>query len=147
MSKTTEAPGSDLEVRRPDVTDPAAVLRLATTANQVHADLEDMTLDEKGAERLADLHDELCDRLSGLLAPDLAAELRIMVPPLTADRRTPAATKLAHGQLTGWIDGLLAGMQATSVAARLTHQAATPPAPAAPTRTTPTPADLAQGYI
>lgn len=102
----------------PDVSDPAKLIRLGTMLQTVLAELQQATgeTDQGGLERLADIHRETVEELSGILSEDLRDELMEFNDCCTTETPSAGELRVAHAQLVGWIQGLLRGMQATATA-------------------------------
>ena len=103
---------------QPDVTDPAKLIRLGTMLQTVLAELQasEGATDEGGRERLAQIHTETIEELSGILSEDLRDELMEFNDCCSTDTPSEGELRVAHAQLVGWIQGLLRGMQATATA-------------------------------
>ena len=103
---------------QPDVTDPAKLIRLGTMLQTVLAELQasEGATDEGGRERLAQIHAETVEELSGILSEDLRDELMEFNDCCSTDTPSEGELRVAHAQLVGWIQGLLRGMQATATA-------------------------------
>lgn len=98
---------------REEVDHPAKLLRIAamvqTTLNQVRT----AELDEAGRERLTSIHNRMLDELSELLSEDLRAELSEFELEPVDDLPTGAELRVVQAQLSGWLQGLFHGIQAS----------------------------------
>ncbi|MEM7093724.1 MAG: proteasome activator [Actinomycetota bacterium] len=103
---------------QPDVTDPAKLIRLGTMLQTVLTELQasDSMTDAGGRERLAQIHTETVEELSGILSEDLREELMEFNDCCSNEAPSAGELRVAHAQLVGWIQGLLRGMQATATA-------------------------------
>lgn len=115
----SEAPGAGTdaaEERKPDVTDPAKLIRLGTMLQTMLVELKDSDNDDAGVARLAQIHTETIDELGEILSDDLHEELLEFNACCSGETPTESEVRVAHAQLVGWIQGLLRGMQATATA-------------------------------
>lgn len=105
------------------VDEPAKLLRIASTISQVLPELRGGSLDEESRRRLLDMQRHAVAELKELLDPELASELEDMTLPFDEDD-IPSDTELqiAQAQLTGWLDGLLRGIQATFMVQQMQAQ-------------------------
>lgn len=103
--------------REPDVSDPAKLIRLGTMLQTLLAEVQRESPDEKGRQRLAQIHVETIDELGEILSEDLRDELEEFNVCCT-NNETPSdgEIRVAQAQLVGWLQGLLRGMQASATA-------------------------------
>lgn len=105
---------------RPDVTDPAKLIRLGTMLQAVLSELRGVETDDAGVQRLANIHRETISELEKILSEDLHDELMEFNSAFSGDESgavpSSSEVRVAHAQLVGWIQGLLRGMQATAQA-------------------------------
>lgn len=99
----------------PDVTDPAKLIRLGTMLQALLAEVHQAPPDEGGRQRLAQIHNETIDELSGILSEDLREELADFNQCCATDTPSEGEIRVAQAQLVGWIQGLLRGMQASAM--------------------------------
>lgn len=104
------------------IDDPAELVRVGTMLNRLNTELQNLDLDEESVGRLHTLHNNALATLSQNLGGDLADELRRFVPKLEADDPTEAEVRLAHLQLTGWLQGLFQGIQMMAVSRQAQQQ-------------------------
>jgi hypothetical protein len=133
-----------------DVSSPAKVMRIGTTVKQLLEEVRSTDLDEKGRQRLAEIHRRSIEELEDGLSKDLIDELeRLDLPFDSADGPpTTSELRIAQAQLVGWLEGLFHGIQTAIMAQQaMAQQAAArgqlPPGMVAP-RMTP-PESAAQG--
>lgn len=102
-----------------DVSSPAKVMRIGTMVKQLLDEVRGTELDEKGRERLAEIHRRSIDELEEGLSKDLIEELeRLDLPFDSADGPpTTSELRIAQAQLVGWLEGLFHGIQ-TAIAAQ-----------------------------
>jgi len=115
---TVVSPGGPGDRPEPDVTDPAKLIRLGTMLQTVLTELQGAggVTDDGGLQRLAQIHAETVDELSGILSEDLRNELMEFNDCCGVEEPSAGELRIAHAQLVGWIQGLLRGMQATATA-------------------------------
>jgi hypothetical protein len=96
---------------------PGRVLRIGTMTRQILEELRQTALDEPSRSRVEKLYGVTIRELSGGLSPDLGEELR-RVAPAFSEGHPPSEPELriAHAQLTGWLEGLFQGLQSALVA-------------------------------
>ena len=112
------ATGSALEVAEPShegsqVEQPDKLLRIAHMTRSLLNEVESTELDEAARERLTGIHNRAVDALRELVSEDLRSELDNLH--LDADDTAPSAAELrvAQAQLSGWLQGLFQGIQAS----------------------------------
>jgi hypothetical protein len=115
---SSQQDGDDLATE--SVTEPAKVMRIGSMVKQLLDEVRQAPLDEASRGRLAAIHAQSIDELSGALSPDLGQELRSLALPF-GDDTTPsdAELRIAQAQLVGWLEGLFHGIQATLFAQQL----------------------------
>ncbi|UZD61916.1 bacterial proteasome activator family protein [Brevibacterium sp. JSBI002] len=101
-----------------DVSSPAKVMRIGTMVKQLLDEVRGTELDEKGRERLAEIHRRSIDELEEGLSKDLIEELeRLDLPFDSADGPpTTSELRIAQAQLVGWLEGLFHGIQTAIMA-------------------------------
>ncbi|SMX67541.1 Protein of unknown function (DUF2587) [Brevibacterium iodinum ATCC 49514] len=101
-----------------DVSSPAKVMRIGTMVKQLLEEVRGTELDEKGRERLAEIHRRSIDELEDGLSKDLIEELeRLDLPFDSADGPpTTSELRIAQAQLVGWLEGLFHGIQTAIMA-------------------------------
>lgn len=105
------------------VDEPAKLLRIASTISQVLPELRGAELDEGSRQRLLEMQRHAVAELKELLDPELAEELEeIAIPFEDGDTPSGAELQIAQAQLTGWLDGLLRGIQASFMAQQMQAQ-------------------------
>jgi hypothetical protein len=99
---------------------PAKVMRIGTMIKQLLEEVRSAPLDEKGRERLVDIHRKSIVELEDGLAPELRDELE-RISTEFSDGSTPSEAELrvAQAQLVGWLEGLFHGIQAALVAQQM----------------------------
>ncbi|HCT77696.1 MAG TPA: DUF2587 domain-containing protein [Micromonosporaceae bacterium] len=99
---------------------PAKVMRIGTMIKQLLEEVRSAPLDEKGRQRLVEIHRRSITELEDGLAPELRDELERISIDFT-EETTPSESELriAHAQLVGWLEGLFHGIQAALVAQQM----------------------------
>lgn len=120
-----EPPRDDEAGAQDAVTDPAKVVRLATMAQVLLAEVADLELDEAARERLASIHNRSVTALAGVLSEELRDELEDLgLGPLADADQPPTADELrvVQSQLVGWLQGLFQGIRAALTTHHLARQ-------------------------
>lgn len=101
-----------------DVSSPAKVMRIGTMVKQLLEEVRGTELDEKGRERLAEIHRRSIDELEEGLSKDLIDELERLDLPFDSTDGPPTTSELriAQAQLVGWLEGLFHGIQTAIMA-------------------------------
>lgn len=119
-SAPTEAgtAAEDEESEEPDISSPAKVMRIGTMVKQLLEEARGTELDEKGRERLAQIHRRSIEELEDGLSSELVAELDRFDLPFDPADGPPSASELriAQAQLVGWLEGLFHGIQTAIMA-------------------------------
>jgi hypothetical protein len=118
----TEGPDEDRYESDPTklVPEPAKVMRIGSMIKQLLEEVRAADLDDKGRQRLADIHARSISELESGLAPELRDELERLSLPFSADEiPTEAELRIAQAQLVGWLEGLFHGIQAALVAQQM----------------------------
>jgi len=102
------------------VPEPAKVMRIGSMIKQLLEEVRGAELDDKGRQRLRDIHARSIAELETGLAPELRDELERLSLPFSADEiPTEAELRIAQAQLVGWLEGLFHGIQAALVAQQM----------------------------
>lgn len=105
-------------VERPD-----KVMRIGNMVKQLLDEVRSAPLDERGRERLAQIHQQSLKELEDGLAPELVEELQRMNLPFDPeDTPSDAELRIAQAQLVGWLEGLFHGIQAAVFAQQAAAQ-------------------------
>ena len=101
-----------------DVSSPAKVMRIGTMVKQLLEEVRGTELDEKGRERLAEIHRRSIDELEEGLSKVLIEELERLDLPFESTDGPPTTSELriAQAQLVGWLEGLFHGIQTAIMA-------------------------------
>ena len=107
-----------------DVSSPAKVMRIGTMVKQLLEEVRGTELDEKGRERLAEIHRRSIDELEEGLSKDLIEELERIDLPFDSSDGPPTTSELriAQAQLVGWLEGLFHGIQTAIMAQQAMSQ-------------------------
>jgi hypothetical protein len=102
------------------VPEPAKVMRVGSMIKQLLEEVRAADLDDKGRQRLRDIHARSIAELESGLAPELRDELERLSLPFSADEiPSEAELRIAQAQLVGWLEGLFHGIQAALVAQQM----------------------------
>src|SRR5699024_7348076 len=101
------------EDREADITSPANVMRIGTMVKQLLEEVRSTELDEKGRERLAEIHRRSIEELEEGLSAELIDELECLDLPFDSQDGPPTTSELrsAQAQLVGWLGGRFHGIQ------------------------------------
>ncbi|WP_166974230.1 proteasome activator [Brevibacterium atlanticum] len=151
-AESADTPESDLartengraEKDQADVSSPAKVMRIGTMVKQLLEEVRSTDLDEKGRQRLAEIHRRSIEELEDGLSKDLIDELERLDLPFDSTDGPPTTSELriAQAQLVGWLEGLFHGIQTAIMAQQAMAQQAAgrgqlPPGMVAPGMTPP----------
>ncbi|MFN3216293.1 MAG: proteasome activator [Acidimicrobiales bacterium] len=100
------------------VTDPVGLLRIASMVKKVDDQLDHLDLDEAAADRLDGIAHEVRADLAHAVSGDLLDEYDRLVGD-AGRRRSVAETTLVYAQLTGWLDGVMQGLQLQAATAQV----------------------------
>ncbi|WP_181272646.1 proteasome activator [Brevibacterium oceani] len=141
-TETDRAETDRAEKDQADVSSPAKVMRIGTMVKQLLEEVRSTDLDEKGRQRLAEIHRRSIEELEDGLSKDLIDELeRLDLPFDSADGPpTTSELRIAQAQLVGWLEGLFHGIQTAIMAQQAMAQQAAgrgqlPPGMVAPVMT------------
>jgi hypothetical protein len=102
------------------IAQPAKVMRIGTMIKQLLEEVRSAPLDERGRQRLVEIHRKSIVELEDGLAPELRDELeRISTSFEEEATPTEAELRIAQAQLVGWLEGLFHGIQAALVAQQM----------------------------
>ncbi len=104
------------------VEEPAKVMRIGTMVKQLLEEVRAAPLDERGRERLRDIHERSIVELADGLSPELQEELQRLTLPFAEDVPSEAELRVAQAQLVGWLEGLFHGIQTAMVARQMAAQ-------------------------
>src|SRR5699024_1629654 len=112
------------EDREADISSPAKVMRIGTMVKQLLEEVRSTELDEKGRERLAEIHRRSIEELEEGLSAELIDELERLDLPFDSQDGPPTTSELriAPAQLVGWLECLFHGLQTAIMAQRATRQ-------------------------
>jgi hypothetical protein len=116
---THAAPGDDT----PLVTQPTKLIRIASMTRAMLEEARQVTLDEVGRERLANVHAKSIEELKEVLSPELQDEFNEIMIPLNKEQSSESELRVAQAQLIGWLEGLFHGIQASLWTQQMTTQA------------------------
>lgn len=106
------------------VNQPAKVMRIGSMIRQLLEEVRSAPLDERGRQRLKEIHRSSIKELESGLAPELIDELeRITLPFTDSEVPTESELRIAQAQLVGWLEGLFHGIQTALVAQQMAARA------------------------
>jgi hypothetical protein len=111
--------GSEQEVPKESVSEPAKVLRIGSMVKTLLDEVRQAPLDEKSRTRLREIYEQSIHDLSEGLSPDLVAELDRMALPFDEKAPSESELRIAQAQLVGWLEGLFHGIQATLISQQM----------------------------
>jgi hypothetical protein len=105
--------GGAREVRRVErIEEPAKLIRIGTMASQLLDELRQAPLDQPSRVRLREIYQTSLREVVGGVSEDLEAEIGRMLPTFVdGDAPTESELRVAHAQLSGWLEGLFRGLQ------------------------------------
>lgn len=98
---------------RQEIDEPARLIRIAATVQSLLQEVEVTQLDEAARQRLTDIHNRTVEALRDAVSEDLQDELSRLSLESTAGTPTGAELRVMQAQLSGWLQGLFHGIQAT----------------------------------
>jgi hypothetical protein len=104
------------------VEEPAKVMRIGTMVKQLLEEVRAAPLDDKGRERLRDIHERSILELEDGLSDDLKQELERLSLPFGEGVPSESELRIAQAQLVGWLEGLFHGIQSVLVARQIAQQ-------------------------
>ncbi|MFP3914373.1 MAG: proteasome activator [Actinomycetota bacterium] len=105
--------GGDDEPEGESVSHPTKLIRIASMTRAMLDEARQAPIDDKGRQRLAEVHRQSLEEMRGVLSEELLEEFDQVMVPLHADNSTEAEIRLAQAQLIGWLEGLFHGIQAS----------------------------------
>lgn len=107
---------------REEVDEPARLLRIASTVQALLQEVETTELDEAARQRLTDIHNRAVEDLRGSVSDELKRELEQLT--LEPEDETPSGAELRvmQAQLSGWLQGLFHGIQASIATQQMAAQ-------------------------
>lgn len=120
LPATADQPGDGA---RQEIEHPAKLLRLATMAQALLNEVATVQMDEAGRSRLASIHNETIEELRQLVSEDLRSELDALeLEPVGDGVPTGGELRVVQAQLTGWLQGLFQGIQASVASQQMAAQ-------------------------
>jgi len=107
--------GEPSAVQQETITEPAKLLRIASMIRELLEETRQVSLDESGRRRLADVYQRSVEELGASISPDLQEELATLAPPV-GSVPSESEIRIAQAQLVGWLEGLFHGIQAAMFA-------------------------------
>lgn len=124
-----EADAASEAAEEGDIASPGKVMRIGTMVKQLLEEVRSADLDEKGRQRLAEIHRRAIAELEDGLSAELVAELGRLDLPFDSTDEPPSTSELriAQSQLVGWLEGLFHGIQTAIMAQQAMAKQETPP--------------------
>jgi hypothetical protein len=123
--ETIVADRQEAPAPRESVTEPAKLLRVIGMTQRVLDELRHDGFGDAARERVNTVYEDSLRELQDLLSDDLRRELDRFAAPLhTRDAPSEAELRLAEAQLAGWLEGLLQGLQASTLSEQAAAQVA-----------------------
>lgn len=95
------------------ISHPTKLLRIASMTRAMLEEVRQASIDDRGRQRLTEVHRQSIDELRDVLSPELLEEFDQVMVPLNADDVSEGEIRIAQAQLIGWLEGLFHGIQAT----------------------------------
>jgi hypothetical protein len=95
------------------IEDAGRLLRVTGMVRELRAEITRIPLDQGGRERLAESHKKILRELKDFVSDDLRAEIESSSIPMDG-APSESEMRLAQAQLAGWLEGVLAGINATA---------------------------------
>lgn len=110
------------EDTREAIEEPARLIRIASTVQTLLAEVQTTELDEAARQRLTEIHNRTVEDLRSVVSSELRSELEELT--LEPDDGTPTGAELRvmQAQLSGWLQGLFHGIQASIATQQLAAQ-------------------------
>ena len=101
----------------------AKVMRIGAMVHQLLEEVRQVSLDEAGRIRFAEIHRRSISELKqGGLTPGLIEELERIMLPLNDMAPSKAELRIAQAQLVGWLEGVFHGIQTAIFAQQMAAQ-------------------------
>ncbi len=107
---------------RPTINQGDKLLRIGMMVREMLAEVRRAPVDEEGRKLLRDVHERAVRELREVLPEELIDELEAMTIPLGPDVPTESELRITQAQLTGWLEGLFHGIQASFLAQQMQAQ-------------------------
>ncbi len=110
------------EDTRDAIEEPARLLRIASAVQTMLDEVATTELDEAARQRLTEIHNRAVEDLRAVVSDDLRTELEGLT--LDPDETTPTGAELRvmQAQLSGWLQGLFHGIQASIATQQMAAQ-------------------------
>ncbi len=110
------------EDTRDAIAEPARLIRIASTVQTLLAEVQTTELDEAARQRLTEIHNRTVDDLRSVVSGDLGSELDELSLEPEDGTPTGAELRVMQAQLSGWLQGLFHGIQASIATQQLAAQ-------------------------
>ncbi|MFO7777475.1 MAG: proteasome activator [Nitriliruptoraceae bacterium] len=110
------------EDTRDAIAEPARLIRIASTVQTLLAEVQTTELDEAARQRLTEIHNRTVEDLRSVVSGDLGSELDELSLEPEDGTPTGAELRVMQAQLSGWLQGLFHGIQASIATQQLAAQ-------------------------
>lgn len=110
------------EDTREAIEEPARLIRIASTVQTLLAEVQTAGLDEAARQRLTEIHNRTVEDLRSVVSGDLRSELEELTLEPEDGTPTGAELRVMQAQLSGWLQGLFHGIQASIATQQLAAQ-------------------------
>ncbi|MFO7960382.1 MAG: proteasome activator [Nitriliruptoraceae bacterium] len=110
------------EDTRDAIAEPARLIRIASTVQTLLTEVQTTELDEAARLRLTEIHNRTVDDLRSVVSGDLGSELDELSLEPGDGTPTGAELRVMQAQLSGWLQGLFHGIQASIATQQLAAQ-------------------------
>lgn len=107
---------------RADIDEPGRLIRIAATVQSLLQEVEVTQLDEAARERLTRIHNRTIETLRDAVSEELQDELQQLSLEPASGTPTGAELRVMQAQLSGWLQGLFHGIQASIANQQLAAQ-------------------------
>lgn len=107
---------------REEIDEPARLIRIASAVQTMLHEVQTTELDEAARQRLTDIHNRAVEDLRGAVSEDLRAELEQLTLEPEEETPTGAELRVMQAQLSGWLQGLFHGIQASIATQQMAAQ-------------------------
>ena len=110
------------EDTRDAIEEPARLLRIASAVQTMLDEVATTELDEAARQRLTEIHNRAVEDLRAVVSDDLRTELEGLSLDPGESTPTGAELRVMQAQLSGWLQGLFHGIQASIATQQLAAQ-------------------------
>jgi hypothetical protein len=100
------------------ITQPGKLVRITSVARAMLDEARSTPCDAAGCERFKRIHERVIAQLSDVISEELHKELLTLSVHFDDSSPTPSEVRVAQAELVGWLEGLMAGIVATTAIER-----------------------------